>query len=279
MGSCFSKCKPKKKQVKEEHPSHGHVHDKLVISRDPDPEITKSPLHKPLSPAPSTSSTGYFSSFSCSAASKSAAMAAATSISSSSSLSSSSSSSSYTTSVLKDRSFSNEFLWSCAKENPHVVGLNVEKTALFPNKIHSQNLPLTVTTPKKRTRAASPPLVRQKSFRKEQNSPNRGLKSPSPGRRFNGDSNRIFPVKESYYRKPVVSRGNNAVGSTPKREIFRAPAPATPNRELSISREYSVRKIDAFSEHISSKIDGREVDVMMEDINNPLIALDCFIFL
>lgn len=272
MGSCFSKCKPKKKLVKEEDPGHGHVpvHDKLVVSRDPPPEMTKLPLHKPLSPASSTAS---FSSFSCSVASKHCAATAASSVSSSSSSLSSSSSSSYSTCGLKDRSFSNEFLLSCAKENPHAVGLNVETTALFPNKILSQNLPL-ASTPKKRARAASPTLVRQKSFRKEQNSPSRGLRSPSPSRRFNGDGNgnRIFPVKENYYRKPVVSRGNNAVTSAPS---FRAP-----NRELSISREYSVRKSDALCEQISSKINGRDqVDVVMEDINNPLIALDCFIFL
>ncbi|XP_057795629.1 uncharacterized protein LOC131011800 [Salvia miltiorrhiza] len=291
MGSCISKCKPKKK-AKHEDPIPSGRHHVLVISRDPPPEITIMPPHKPFSPAPSTSSAASFSSFSCSATSKYSAAMAASSVSSSSS---SLSSSSYSTCALRDRSFSNEFLRSCAKEIPHVV--NVEKTASFPNKIPSQNLdPLTTKlapTPKKRARASSPTLVRQKSFRKEQNSPNRGLRSPSPSRRFNGDGNRIFPVQESYYRKPVVSRGNNAPkresfrapspARTPKRELsiapktesFRAPAPAIPKRELSISREYSVRKSDAFS----SKIDGREVDVVMEDINNPLIALDCFIFL
>lgn len=218
---------------------------------------------------------------------------------------------------MKDRSFSNDFLWSCVKENPHVVGLNeksssVEKTVLPYNKIHSRNLDpssLIVTktrqnvqekatiiagsTPKKRARASSPTLVRQKSFRKEQNLvPNRGLRSPSPSRRFNGESNRIFPVKESSYRKPVVSKGN-AVSSTPKRESFRAPIPSpspspSPSRELTmISRDYAVRKSnEALSQRICSRIDGgvgvgdgKEIDIVMEDINNPLIALDCFIFL
>lgn len=215
---------------------------------------------------------------------------------------------------MKDRSFSNDYLWSCVKENPHVVGLNekssgVEKTVLY-NKIHSRNLDpssLIVTktkqnvqekatinsgsTPKKRARASSPTLVRQKSFRKEQNLvPNRGLRSPSPSRRFHGESNRIFPVyKESSYRKPVVSKGN-AASSTPKRESFRAPIPSpSPNRDLTaISRDYAVRKNnEAFSQHICSRIDGgvlgvgdgKEIDIIMEDINNPLIALDCFIFL
>lgn len=114
--------------------------------------------------------------------------------------------------------------------------------------------------------------------------PNRGLRSPSPSRKFNGESNRIFPVKDSCYRKPVVSKGN-AVGSAPKRESFRAPIPS-PSRELAISRDYAVRKNEAFSQHICSRIDGRvgggdgkEIDIVMEDINNPLIALDCFIFL
>ncbi|KAL1543765.1 hypothetical protein AAHA92_20699 [Salvia divinorum] len=271
MGSCISKCKPKKKSKKEEEDSSRHVvQDKVAISRDPPPtEITIMPSHKPFSPAPSTSSTASFSSFSRSAAPTTA-----------SSVSSSSSSSYSTNCVSKDRSFSNEFLRSCAKEYPHAaVGLNVEKTApLFPNKIPSRNLrPSPAPAPKKRARAASPTLVRQKSFRKEMSSPNRGLRSPSPSRRFNGEGNRIFPFRESGYNgKPAVSRGSNAA---PKRESFRGAA-ANPKAELSVSRVYSsVRKIDGFREHISSKIEGKEIDVVMEDIDNPHIALDCFIFL
>ncbi|KAG6432574.1 hypothetical protein SASPL_104154 [Salvia splendens] len=266
MGSCISKCKPKKKSKEEDVV----VQDKVAISRDPPPtEITIMPSHKPLSPISSTAS---FSSFSCSAAATAA-----------SSVSSSSSSSYSTNCVSKDRSFSNEFLRSCAKENPHAIaGLNVQKTApLFPNEIPSRNLPPSpAPAVKKRARAASPTLVRQKSFRKE---PNRGIRSPSPSRRFNGDGNRIFPFRESGYNgKPAGSGGCNAApkresfrGAVPRRESFRAP-----KAELSTSRVYSsVRKIDGFREHISSKIEGKEIDVVMEDIDNPHIALDCFIFL
>ncbi|KAG6435901.1 hypothetical protein SASPL_100782 [Salvia splendens] len=261
MGSCISKCKPKKKSKEEDVV----VQDKVAISRDPPPtEITIMPQHKPLSP---TSSTASFSSFSCSTAATSA-----------SSLSSSSSSSYSTNCLSKDRSFSNEFLRSCAKENsPAVAGLNVDKTALFSNKIPSRNLPPSpVPVAKKRARAASPTLVRQKSFRKEKNM---GLRSPSPSRRFNGDGNRIFPSRESGYNgKPAVSGGSKRVsfgGAVPKRESFRAP-----KAELSTRRVYSsVRKIDGFCEHISSKIEGKEIDAVMEDIDNPHIALDCFIFL
>ncbi|KAH6759168.1 hypothetical protein C2S51_019403 [Perilla frutescens var. frutescens] len=212
---------------------------------------------------------------------------------------------------MKDRSFSNDFLWSCVKENPQIVGLKektAEKTVSFPSKIHhSHNLDpssmlvsspfvkkskqivqekvmmMMNTTPKKRARASSPTLVRQKSFRKEQNycvgsTPNRGLRSPSPSRRFNGgESNRIFPVKESCYRNQVVS-SSRGITPAPKRESFRVPNPS-PKRESSIDRDCLVRRNDAMSQHISGKSDGKEIDVVMEDIDNPLIALDCFIFL
>ncbi|KAI3464584.1 hypothetical protein Pfo_021247 [Paulownia fortunei] len=319
MGSCISKCRPKKK-FKEDC---SHVHDKLVISQDPissvPPNMTTMPLEKPLSPAPSTSSTASFSSFSCSTNSK---CTMASSISSSSSTSCSSSLLS-----TKDRSFSNEFLWSCVKDNPHIVGLNpmlkeksLEKPVVSGNKIHPQNLDppslvaspivvakvkqsiqekamISVSTPRKRARASSPTLVRQKSFRKDQNSassiPNRGLRSPSPSRRFNGENSRSVSTNgtnENSCRRPIVYKGNAANSATSglKRESFRVPT-ASPNRELTISRNFSVRKKDSFSQQVSTKIDdhvavgdiqsSQEMDAVMEDINNPLIALDCFIFL
>ncbi|KAL0360294.1 UNVERIFIED_CONTAM: hypothetical protein Sradi_3713900 [Sesamum radiatum] len=257
MGSCISKCRPKKK-FKEEDESH--VHDKLVISQD-HPMISSNlatvitPSEKPLSPAPSSSS---FSSFSCNSHSKCAGMMAS-SVSSSSTLSLSSCSSS----VAKQS----------VQERPTI----------------------SAPTPKKRARASSPTLVRQKSFRKDQNTasslPNRGLRSPSPSRRFSGENSRSGSTNgtnESSGRSPVMYKANAISSATSgvKRESFRAPIAASPSRDMMISRNFPVRKKDTFPQQISKKIDEGvaaadvgETDIIMEDINNPLIALDCFIFL
>ncbi|KAG8378187.1 hypothetical protein BUALT_Bualt08G0111800 [Buddleja alternifolia] len=271
--------------------------------------MTTMPLQKPLSPAPSySSSAASFSSFSCSTKSKFSITPS--SISSSSSSSSSSCSSS--TMNTKDRSFSNEFLRSCVKDNPHVISSkptinekNIEKTVINSNKIHPQihhpsslvsspklkqsiqhKTMITVSsTPKKRARSNSPtPIIRQKSFRKEQCSatsiPNRGLRSPSPSRRFNTENSKSFSSKGS-------SPNNNHCSSGMKRESFRAKT-ASPNRDIPINRNFSLRKMDTFSQQVSRKIEGvhtgdikcsQEMDIVMEDVNNPLIALDCFIFL
>ncbi|XP_073277003.1 uncharacterized protein [Primulina huaijiensis] len=295
MGSCISKC-TRKKKFKEDC-SCSHVHDKLVISQD-HPKSSSNPtppsILKPIV-TPSQSS-----SFSCSNNSKSYATMAS-SISSSSSCNSSS--------VLigaKDRSFSNEFLWSCVKENPHITGLkqslenpkrtplqNLEHSIEFSPFVtrtkHSVHENLTASTPKKRARANSPTLVRQKSFRKEQN---RGLRSPSPNRQFIGENNRSFLADANSCKGPIFPKASatNSLSYGVKKESFRPPA-ASPNRNFAIKRDVSVRKMDAFSQQGSKKIGGNHVvgediqsreglDIVMEeDINNPLIALDCFIFL
>ncbi|KAK4429596.1 hypothetical protein Salat_1260200 [Sesamum alatum] len=327
MGSCISKCKPKKK-FKEEDESH--VHDKLVVSQDPMISSNLATVimnsEKPLSPAPSSSSSSSFSSFSCSSHSKCASMMAS-SVSSSSSLSLSSCSSSAVSA--KDRSFSNDFLWACVKENPHIIGLNsvikektVDRPVVNASKVHPRNFDMSpllnaspvvvqkakqsvqerpmigVQTPKKRARASSPTLVRQKSFRKDQNPasslPNRGLRSPSPSRRFSGENSRSGSTNganESSGRSPVTYKANAVSSATSgvKRESFRAPITASPSRDQMISRNFSVRKKDTFTQRVSKKTDDGvavavaadvgEMDTVMEDINNPLIALDCFIFL
>lgn len=133
--------------------------------------------------------------------------------------------------------------------------------------------------PKKRARATSPSLVRQKSYRKEHNSSsansvpnNRGLRSPSPSRRL-ADGNHNIRGFSTKHGANIVSKGSS-VNPGPKRESFRASTPS-PNRDLTISRDFSERKRDAFSQQVR----GQEMDIVMEDINNPLIALDCFIFL
>ncbi|KAL6525027.1 hypothetical protein OROMI_030620 [Orobanche minor] len=303
MGSCISKCYKTKKKLNEDHSIL--VQDKLIISSSPS-KMTTMPLEnlkKPLSPSPSTSS------FSCSTNTTSKR----TVTSSSSSESSSSCSSSLL--VAKDRSFSNEFLRSCVEDNPQMISLTpnameencndisfagVSKIKYFPQNFDpslSTKQPVqekatnhVPATKKKRPRASSPTLARQKSFRLEQESspmPNRALGSPSPSRRFNNvDNCGYVPTNgtSNYYRRRIASKGNNSISSCSKKESFRARTASSPNRKCCnfternndtlISREAGT-KID---DHAGIK-DMQEMDIVMEDINNPLIALDCFIFL
>ncbi|KAL2513097.1 hypothetical protein Adt_18697 [Abeliophyllum distichum] len=315
MGSCISKCKSKKKLKELDHTL---VHDKLVISQSPisfvNPQIT---ADRPVSPAPSSVSSASFSSFSCSKGGTSNGCN-----SMASSLSSTSSSSSSVAFCTKDRSFSNEFLWSCVKENQHVIRLNstkinLEKSAVLSriqpqNSFNSSPKPVLKksiiqeklldemvqqATPKKRARASSPTLVRQKSFRKEQNcassNPNRILmRSPSPSRRFTGDSiSKIVPTNGSCRNSSVNSRANTNISASSgrKRENSRSQT-ASPNHDLNRRNTAIMSKSDVISQQINAKIDdistgevqcnqAMNMDLLLEDINNPLIALDCFIFL
>ncbi|XP_073271944.1 uncharacterized protein [Primulina huaijiensis] len=293
MGSCISKC-TRRKKFKEDC-SCSHVHDKLVISQDhPNssiPSNTTPPTKLKPVIIPSQSSK-----FSHSDNSKSCATMAS-SISFSSSCNSSS--------VLigaKDRSFSNEFLWSCVKESPHIMG--VKQNLENPKRTPLQNIDPSIefspfvtrtklsvqenlagSTPKKRARENSPTLVRQKSFRKEQN---RGLRSPSPSRKFNRENNNSLLADENSYKGPIFPKASatDSLSYGVKRESFRPPT-TSPNRAFAIKRNVSVPKMDAFSKKIGGNhgvgedIQSRQgLDIVMEeDINNPLIALDCFIFL
>ncbi|CAK9140422.1 unnamed protein product [Ilex paraguariensis] len=299
MGSCFSKCTPKKRKFKEEF---NHVQDKLVISQAP-PAVSplSLPTHKTLPPPPSppTSSTS-----------------SGCSLSSSLSLSSSCSSSVLSS---RDRSFSSEFLWSCVKENPHIIGLDTIKGSLeqpVKNRIHARKFDLPAktivappsqkqpvaemvlhSTPQKRPRSNSPTLTRQKSFRREPERPsstylhpNRTTRSPSPSRRFNGDNCRGVSKNTqqeiSYYKQSVGSMENavNSSGLFGRKENLR---PASPNNNLGryhsslknkVAYAHQVAKVDEIS--VPAAVSSQNVDpIPMEDIDNPLIALDCFIFL
>nr|GMD34240.1 CLK4-associating serine/arginine rich protein-like [Ipomoea batatas] len=259
MGSCFSKCKPKNSYLAEVEKDDGeHVKQQAI-----------SPAEKPpVSPSPSSASL--------------------TSLSSSSAASNSSYSFSSSSCSSKDRSFSNEFLRSCAKENQHVILMkpskgNLERTSsLRPSLLSSPNaMPLKPlsprrhvggSTPKKRPRSNSPTLVRQKSFRKDNlntstacHFPNRALRSPSPSRRFSAADGQgkmdISPFRHG-------GAAFNGVG----KHNFK---PVSPNCQP--------RGVDSGSTKgniVNSKRDGEvQSSQEMEDINNPLIALDCFIFL
>lgn len=295
MGSCISKCRPKKHSPEE----FDRVQDKLVISQAPKtPSFSHKNKISPSPPSPTTS-TSSTSSLTCTTSNATTA----------SSLSSTASS------VLgsKDRSFSNDFLWSCIKENPHIVRINSLKENAFPlaptKVLHAQKTDRTAKPmaapakqsipPKKRVRSSSPtPLARQKSFRREPERPSpayslpsRTLRSPSPSRRYNGD--RSGPIltstsAESHSKRVVGnSKANTVISSVPlslrNKENFR---PASPSNIIS-SRP---RPPCLRTHRIGSKIDEVAVgkalsdhdmidSIPMEDIDNPLISLDCFIFL
>lgn len=309
MGCCISKYKPNKTHSIDEFDDDDdtiRVQDKLVISQQANNKTPNVLPPNKISPSPPSppSSTSSVSSFIC------------TSSSSSGTESSSSVSSGTVSSVssLKDRSFSNEFLWSCVKENPHIIRINSIKEAsrgLATTKLEAQKLDSTVksivatvkhssSTPQKRVRSSSPtPSFRQKSFRKDperQNPsyilPSRGLRSPSPSRRFSGDSSRglLLTTKESCSKRLVGNKvnpaANNPVSSSLRKENFRAASPSNSN---SAGLRVCLKNRETFTHRIGSKIDEVAVaealahqntdPIPMEDIDNPLISLDCFIFL
>ncbi|KAK1432656.1 hypothetical protein QVD17_09554 [Tagetes erecta] len=266
MGCCISKCKPKLN-------TSTHVQDKLVISHSQPPS---SPPRKRKTTVASPPSTTSASSLSC---------YTQTTTCGSSSLSSVSSSSSIAFSKV-DRTFSNDFLQSCALENPQIVSLDpIKKIGVVK--------PLALSSPgsaHKRARACSPPLTRQKSFRLEKErlpyvsvNGRSTMRSPSPSRRFNGSTS-------GYQRQPMLS-SINAHNTSNIRVAKTNTRPASPNRNV-ISKErpiYSKNK-ERFGCEVGSKVEGVEVRevlstmshfgcVAMEDIDNPHIALDCFIFL
>ena len=197
MGSCISKCIPNKKLSKHEpkleddhdhqRGQFSHVQDKLVIISQTPQKATQIPLvinpnklmvsdpsRTPPSPSASTSSSSVSSFVTCT-----------TSKSSIGSSSISSSSSSASSLIGKDKSsFSNEFLWSCYKENPHISRINsLRETSKYctnsNNVLSSANYkPIASTTkqncPQKRVRPVSPSppsssstLTRPKSFRRD----------------------------------------------------------------------------------------------------------------
>ncbi|XVE60241.1 hypothetical protein DITRI_Ditri05aG0112700 [Diplodiscus trichospermus] len=309
MGSCISKCRPKKHFIED----FSHVQDKLVISSSQAPK-TPIPVSNKISPlplSPTISSSSSVSSFTC--------ITTNTTTSSCSSISSSAS-------VLssKDRSFSNEFLWACVKENPHIIRINSIKEASLAlattkspiQKLDSPVKPIVApvkqaiqprekgSTPQKTGRSSSPStLTRQKSFRKEPDRlnssayylPSRSTRSPSPSRRFSGDNgNRgilASTLKEICSSKRIVGPKVNAlssISSSLKKENIRASSPMLTSHP-STPLKSCLRNRETFIHRISSKLDERALraalaqqendSATMEDIDNPLISLDCFIFL
>ncbi|XP_043721765.1 uncharacterized protein LOC122669147 [Telopea speciosissima] len=297
MGSCISKCRPRP-------PSHKHkqesllVHDKLVISQAP-----TIPDHIPL---PNKQSNSLISSPSPSSDSCISNITTTSTCSTSTLSSSSSSTCSSSALVSKDRSFSNEFLWARLKENPHIIphGLDpVKETPVkglksvapkfptrkldsSPSKSGRIGLP-----PQKRGRDSSPTLSQQRSFRKEfertqstsSSLPRRNFGSPSPSRRFNGDPcSRGIPLN-------ATKRSNSPNRSCARKENLQLRSPINKVSRDGLSQ--LMRKRETCTHHIQDGInnDQNSVGAMVcnkdsnslpiDDLNNPLISLDCFIFL
>ncbi|XVF37011.1 hypothetical protein REPUB_Repub19eG0108600 [Reevesia pubescens] len=313
MGSCISKCRPKKYYIED----FGHVQDKLVISSQQAPK-TPIPVSNKISPLPPLSptiSSSSVSSFTCTT--NNTTTSSCSSVSSSASVLSS-----------KDRSFSNEFLWACVKENPHIIRINSIKEASLAlattksptQKPESPVKPVVApakqailtrekgSIPQKRGRSSSPSpsqstLTRQKSFRKEPDRinsayylPSRSLRSPSPSRRFSGDNNNrgilASTSKEICSSKRIVGPKVNALNSVSaslRKEHLRPSSQMLSSHPSPLIKS-CLRNRETFIHRISSKIDETALrsalssqqendSITMEDIDNPLISLDCFIFL
>ncbi|CAL1412578.1 unnamed protein product [Linum trigynum] len=302
MGCCASKCKPRKPNFAAAAEEFRYVQDKLVVSQQP-PIARTPPIfhyhHLPsnrISPIFPLSPTASSSSDSLPSFSRSLRRGSLNSTTSTTTSNSSSSSSVLTS---KDRSFSNEFLWSCLKENPHVIYLNSIKECA--NKLPESPVPkqgkkqsvrgCSIATPQKRVRSSSPvpPLTRQKSFRREEGHAGSRMvmRSPSPSRRFWDaeylDRGIQTITGEEMFSKPIVGNRQASAASlmspyVEKGEVLKPAAGSClkRNKETCIHRITS--KIDELAvAEAMARHEGQSDAV--EDIDNPLISLDCFIFL
>ncbi|KAL2339718.1 hypothetical protein Fmac_007658 [Flemingia macrophylla] len=312
-----SKFKPSPQE--EHHLSFNHVVQDKTTPPIPIPTLYSSTKISPSPPSP-TSSTCSFSSFACTTSNTTTS-----SSSSSSSLSATSSSSSSFTS--KDRSFSNDFLWSCYKDNPHIItrinepslptkpipkaNVNVNPSSPKPNFMVTtlkQSPTQSLSVPHKRLRSNSPTnLTRQKSFRKDTtersvtiNYSSNMQSRTSPSRRFNGSDRSasasslaatVTDTRRKMVNSSKVSVGaahsHHSVSPSTRKENVKG---ATPNNCNSRRVVHSgLRHTENCIVGVGSKIDETVVkDVLsdhdmdltlMEDLHNPLISLDCFIFL
>ncbi|KAK7410642.1 hypothetical protein VNO78_01590 [Psophocarpus tetragonolobus] len=251
MGCCVSKCKA---STQEEHEQN-----KLGISQSP--SLYSSTKIPPSPPSP-TSST-------------------------SSSLSS------------KDRSFSNDFLLSCYKHNPHIARFNSLRDPFIP----SPPPPQSFSMPHKRLRSNSPTnLSRQKTFRKHTlshtsssltfNYSSTTLTSPSPSTRFNGHKSPTHTLVS----KGIIHTSNlfvtslhshNSVSSSTTKHTVKPAIPYYSSPTLLHSSASTNTHTRTFrlppkvhQTVVKDVMSDRPIDLtLMEDIHNPLISLDCFIFL
>ncbi|KMT19656.1 hypothetical protein BVRB_1g010430 [Beta vulgaris subsp. vulgaris] len=338
MGSCISKCKPKKTSKKNQQKqeecncqcieknitisSTPLVQDKLVISQLPisSPPTTKCTIISPSSPLTSSSSakssctnSNYPTTSTSTSTSTSASSSSCSVLSSASSFASAASS----MSSKFDQAFSNDYLWSCVKENPQILNshylpmikvLNPRRNSLpircqnngkKPNRYRefpgpSPQRVVVRSAAQKRPRCNSPSnLTRQKSFRGEPevepirpiSRSGRDLRpnSPSSSRRFNGEANN--------------NQGRSLTSSMMRENSYvRPPSPNKSYYNNSNMRKYGgsnnllvKRESENVMKGVSSKreelgvgglVSSQDMDLMpIEDVENPHIALDCFIFL
>ncbi|KAF8082459.1 hypothetical protein N665_0824s0007 [Sinapis alba] len=317
MGCCISKFSPKTedfKQVEEPQEKYCYPPEKLFMSRCPSrvspllvPDKNRfNPISFPdkfihisnkLPPSPQVKLASFTPIVQPSTTSNSSLTSSSSSLSTASSVS-----------VSKERSFSNDFLRACYQENSHVARISsLRESSLslkngHPNRSNSPVKPNRYsTTPNranatpergtygsKRTREPSPnhrALTRQKSFRKDQervimsssNSLAKGkfLKSPSPSRRYEGS----FMKSPSPSRRFAMAEGDMKVTSlSTSLDLSRLKTFPKNNRsETRIHRISSKINTTTIKEVVESH---KELDVpMLEEIGNPLIDLDCFIFL
>ncbi|CAK9313558.1 unnamed protein product [Citrullus colocynthis] len=255
MGSCISKCKPKMMKQPPVFDFNNLVQDKLVVIPQPlspllttttttttTPSLSLNNKISPYPPSPSSS----ISSFTC--------------LSSTTTSSSSTNTSFSTASSSPSPISSHHYFPSSYHQNPHLLRINSLKATAFPPLVkpvspiirHPSPQRVSRSTPQKRLRPASPSPIRQKSLRKEVLQ--RPLSSPSLSRRLSREKCRVDVAPKS--RSP-------ARGSVMKKEI------SCIHRISSKIDEVAVREA----------VGDLDAMVAMEDIDNPLISLDCFIFL
>ncbi|XP_027190232.1 uncharacterized protein [Cicer arietinum] len=282
MGCCISKCTPDDKQhplqqqQQQQSQFNKHLQDKLVISQP-----------SPISQTPTTTTFHYSSNkISPSPPSPTSSISSLTCTTSNTISSSASSFSSTNSLTSKDRSFSNEFLWSCYKENPHITRIKESSHSFTPKKIVINPSPIKQpppqNMPQKRMRSNSPTnLTRQKSFRKEvevlplkTNNVSRMFgSSPSPSRRFNTtlSDNSVSKRMMNNTTKVSCVKGASSSPNNSSRRLHSSTGLNLRHRETKID-ETVVKDVHSSHHH---NMDS----TIMEDIDNPLISLDCFIFL
>ncbi|CAN1176009.1 hypothetical protein LINPERHAP2_LOCUS32284, partial [Linum perenne] len=193
----------------------------------------------------------------------------------------------------KDRSFSNEFLWSCVKENPQILYLDSIKESSYKLAADSpvwEQGKQSVSNLQKRVRSSSPSnLTRQKSFWGDYC--DEGSVMSSPSRRFSdlesrgissisideNCSHRVTGVKLNAARSISAYVKKDESNFAAPVTVYSPPASKKKNRETLIHRISSKIDVLAVAEAMA-RYEG-EFDAMEEDIDNPMISLDCFIFL
>ncbi|KAJ4953607.1 hypothetical protein NE237_030439 [Protea cynaroides] len=318
MGACISKCRPSRRSTHKHKEESLLVQDKLVISQasaTPDIPLPNKQSTSLLSSPSDSCTSNITSTTTCSTSTLSSLSSTCSSLS----LVSKDGSVDTgfwppRTAAVPTGSFSNEFLWTHLKENPQLIPHGLDDAPKFPTqKLDSSSKSAVQPSQaagrngvpqQKRGRDRSPNLARQKSSRKEvertQSSisslPRRNLGSPSPSGSFNGDPCRGIRINSPKRCNSVrrscdrdVGLKNNAVKSISSSAMKENLQHRNLLNKVSRDGSQLVSKRETCTHHIQDGIDQNSVEAMVynrdnnplpiDDINNPLISLDCFIFL